>query len=184
MFCLNVAILLKDVFLFSESLYQASYELCSKSVYLYSLFSTLIHLNFFCFIYWYIQSCISDTKLYSCGNCVCVVMSDLPWPSVESYPSCWLLSGLSELLKLLNQCVEVEEESQLGIIQWSLAPRSLQPSFLPHVFGYCLWTTNVFYRPVRTWMKATAKDAARGRRSTAEISLSYVYITFQIRVWV
>lgn len=49
---------------------------------------------------------------------VCVCVCDLPWPPAWPRPSCWLLNVPSELLKLVNQCVEVEERWQLC----SLAP--------------------------------------------------------------
>ena len=44
--------------------------------------------------------------------CVCVLTSDLPWPPAWPCPSCWLLNVPSELLKLVNQWVEVEEPLQ------------------------------------------------------------------------
>lgn len=58
------------------------------------------------------------------------VSGDVPSPLVWRCPSCWLLSGLSESLELVNQCGEVEEQSQLS----SLAPLTACSHYSFHMY--------------------------------------------------
>lgn len=104
---------------------------------------------------------VSDIRLYSCGNCVCVCV----WPALTSSVASSQLLAAKRSQWIVETCKSVRGSG--GAVA-AVQPR---PLFPPHVFLLF----------VSEWKKITSSDGgAAGRRSAAEISLSCVYIT----VWV
>lgn len=109
---------------------------------------------------------VSDIRLYSCGNCVCVCV----WPALTSSVASSQLLAAKRSQWIVETCKSVRGSGG-AVAAVQPRPSSLQTLFPPHVFLLF----------VSEWKKITSSDGgAAGRRSAAEISLSCVYIT----VWV
>lgn len=109
---------------------------------------------------------VSDIRLYSCGNCVCVCV----WPALTSSVASSQLLAAKRSQWIVETCKSVRGSGG-AVAAVQPRPSSLHTLFPPHVFLLF----------VSEWKKITSSDGgAAGRRSAAEISLSCVYIT----VWV
>lgn len=109
---------------------------------------------------------VSDIRLYSCGNCVCVCV----WPALTSSVASSQLLAAKRSQWIVETCKSVLGSGG-AVAAVQPRPSSLHTLFPPHVFLLF----------VSEWKKITSSDGgAAGRRSAAEISLSCVYIT----VWV